>query len=588
MTALLQPASLYPLIMRLRYILDGQRREVTARLPMAIRTGLPLDLSHWTGPMVHALKPAMTPYWQAGLLRGRREVARVLEGWPLPQAAPILRHLRRGPHLSKTLLRQRRKDFNIGMAAGAFHLHNPSVRDAIERATFLFCQTTNDTATTDLNKAIARLRVELDEGIEAGESFRDLGNRVRDLFDTPRADMIARQECLPGGTVISGARVNGAYRRLYRGPMVKIVTENGLEFSGTPNHPVLTRRGWVALDQLNEFDYLVTDPSQIKNPGMISRAGNENVATPPATLGQIFDSLLTVGIRGREIGRQPDFHGDGRNGYVDVLRSNSVLRYGMLATSEQLVEDGFLSPSDFQKSGLTGESDSFYSRFIIRNGHCFAAMSNGHSGANQFLNDSSSLNAELARQFTGSSASNVALNDRFHRNAPEIGVDESPSELGFASKRSISRHSGSSARLDNDGFVATELVSNHQRTHAAPIKLDRVRFLIRSQEDFDFHVYNLSTEDGFYVANGLYTKNCSRALNGGSVIAYEKAGCEGSAWLATSNPCPACFELDGEERRFGEPFAVKKGGGPYSVVYNPPLHPNCFLRLNWSSRLLAS
>lgn len=69
-----------------------------------------------------------------------------------------------------------------------------------------------------------------------------------------------------------------------------------------------------------------------------------------------------------------------------------------------------------------------------------------------------------------------------------------------------------------------------------------------------------------------------RALNHGSLIAYQKSNvCEGSAWSTTTSPCPACSDLDGEERPFGEPFAILTKGNPaYRVVMAPPLHVNCY------------
>jgi len=211
MTALLQPASLYPLIMRLRHILAMQRADVMMRLPAAIRSGQPISLEHWTKPMADVLVHVMGPYWQQGLLRGRREVARVLDGRPLPSVAPeiVERSMRQKtqPRYSKALLRERKKDFALAMSSPrTFNLHNPSVLEAIDRATFLFCDTTNATATRDLNEAIAKLRIEIDQGVEAGESFRDLGDRVRTLFDTPRAALIATQEssrALNGGSLIA-------------------------------------------------------------------------------------------------------------------------------------------------------------------------------------------------------------------------------------------------------------------------------------------------------------------------------------------------------------------------------------------------
>lgn len=196
------PASIYPLVMRLRYILETQKREVLLRLPAAVRDGSEITLDHWVKPMLEMLRHAMAPYWQAGLLRGRRELERVLTGRPETIAPKIVQR-----SYSKVLLRQRRKDFALSvMSPNTFSLHNPLVLEAIDRATMIFCQVTNDTSTTDLNTAIARLRVELNEGIERGEAFSDLAERVRTLFDTPRANTIAVTEtsrALNGGSLIA-------------------------------------------------------------------------------------------------------------------------------------------------------------------------------------------------------------------------------------------------------------------------------------------------------------------------------------------------------------------------------------------------
>ena len=52
--------------------------------------------------------------------------------------------------------------------------------------------------------------------------------------------------CLPGDCLVSsGGRITAATKRLYEGDLVVIRTASGHKLACTPNHPVLTDRGWV-------------------------------------------------------------------------------------------------------------------------------------------------------------------------------------------------------------------------------------------------------------------------------------------------------------------------------------------------------
>jgi SPP1 gp7 family putative phage head morphogenesis protein len=67
----------------------------------------------------------------------------------------------------------------------------------------------------------------------------------------------------------------------------------------------------------------------------------------------------------------------------------------------------------------------------------------------------------------------------------------------------------------------------------------------------------------------------ARAVNGGRLHAARETGVVGKQWLVSADACEQCLELDGEERQLDEPFIVLPGGGPYSRVMHPPLHPRC-------------
>lgn len=72
------------------------------------------------------------------------------------------------------------------------------------------------------------------------------------------------------------------------------------------------------------------------------------------------------------------------------------------------------------------------------------------------------------------------------------------------------------------------------------------------------------------------TTENSRALHDGQLIAAKESGIvTGKTWLASSDACELCLDLDGVTKPLDEPFVVD-GVGPYSVIMMPPRHPYCF------------
>lgn len=81
----------------------------------------------------------------------------------------------------------------------------------------------------------------------------------------------------------------------------------------------------------------------------------------------------------------------------------------------------------------------------------------------------------------------------------------------------------------------------------------------------------------------------ARAFSTGERVSYEQTGVvEKAVWLAASDACPFCQEMDGKECGFNEPFFAQGGSMTasykgqllsmefnYSDIIGPPLHPNC-------------
>lgn len=564
-------------IRQLNAIFQAQAREIISRLTLQqIVDGHKVSVGHWDSTMVESLRPYMLAHWMQGREAGGAKVDLALRGEPTALQLAVKFadfQIRKTPRYHQI----RKQTSGIGVDWG---MVNPHVIEAVDRATLQFCRATNDTATGDLNVALAKLRRELKEGLSQGEALHTLSVRVRNIFADPaRAFRIAATECFPGETLITGANITSIYRRWYCGPMIQVVTENGHKLTGTVNHPVLTDRGWIALSDLDESDSLVCDFDNVKNSGT-GVSGYVDIETPPASLSDIFDSFSTIGVRSRASGAKPDFHGDGRDGDVDVFGTEGVLRIGRLATAKQLIENVILSPSYFGSVGFFGDGCGLGAGDDVGNvgnSRNFFRVSKSNSRLAKFLGKSATAEIVLAPQLGQGFSKQVLLGDFFEGNILELFL---PEVSAFSSEVSCVKKGATNASVFahvTDGCgMAVVSSRNHDGALPGNVKFDNIRSLLRIEE-WSGHVYNLSCEDGYYAANSLYAKNCSRATYAGEMQSATESGVISmSRWTCSAAACSRCLELDLEERELGEPFIVLPGGGHYSVILHPPLHPSCF------------
>ena len=134
--------------------------------------------------------------------------------------------------------------------------------------------------------------------------------------------------CFPGESKIPFANgVRKAYRRWYSGDLTSIVTSSGKTLRGTPNHPVLTDHGWVALGSLQKGDNVIEVPEQL-----IQSLENDK-DHPVSTIAEVFAALQESGITRSSRQSRADFHGDGTDGDVDIVFSDWPLTIGDNAAS---------------------------------------------------------------------------------------------------------------------------------------------------------------------------------------------------------------------------------------------------------------
>ncbi|HKE97419.1 MAG TPA: hypothetical protein VKG45_00595 [Actinomycetes bacterium] len=276
--------------------------------------------------------------------------------------------------------------------------------------------------------------------------------------------------CFPGGTrVASDSHVTAGFKRRYEGDLAQIRTAGGHELAGTPNHPVLTARGWVPLGQLKVGDRVVRRARREDALEGPPQPDEEHVELP---IEQVFELLAVRGTQERRPGAAPQFHGDGQKTEVHVVRTDRLLlddlqpalaqpgRHLGLAAAAAL---GAVLAHRGPQQPLLGRDD--------------AAPGGGVGGRHEAGAPvrSEPLVAYLGR--LGARAHHPA----FPEPAPDrvVAAAEGPGDLG--------------GRLAQFQVTTDEVVLVERR-------------------QFSGHVHNLETESHYYTANGIVVHNCCLAV----------------------------------------------------------------------------
>lgn len=138
--------------------------------------------------------------------------------------------------------------------------------------------------------------------------------------------------CFTGSTEVSLA--NGCinlWRYFHDGDIVTLSVQGDCVIKCTPNHPILTLRGWLAANEIQEGDYLV---SSQRDDGGVGNNKNTDVKT---AFDKLFSSLSVTECVGFSLGSKFNFHGDIPKNNVDTISPQNILPSRIeLPTSEQI------------------------------------------------------------------------------------------------------------------------------------------------------------------------------------------------------------------------------------------------------------
>lgn len=299
------------------------------------------------------------------------------------------------------------------------------------------------------------------DGITTG-----VGQYFKTIYGTFSGPPIHPQ-CLPGNTLVSARGITGATKRKYEGELITIRTLSGKKLSGTPNHPVLTDRGWVAIGEIKHGDKVISSATA---DGKISVGDNgENVEARIEDVAEAFFRSSKVVSREVPVSSK-DFHGDGANSEVAIVGTNSLLAgvgdSASIQHSSELILSGAvngagralfnpLGSGDFTGQGMLSSSDSL-------------------------MGSSSELLPILGSGVSHTCPHGVTTTSYGDAVVDETLTDDVPADI----------EAERDALLTLSGLVAPDNVVDVKR------------------DIYSGHVYNLETRGHWYIGSGIVTHNC--------------------------------------------------------------------------------
>lgn len=129
--------------------------------------------------------------------------------------------------------------------------------------------------------------------------------------------------CFVGDTkVASDCEIVRSYKHKFKGDLIRVRTAAGVDFTCTPNHPILTPDGWIPAAFLHKGDHLLI--TRVGDDGSLTRNGN--VYHVHSSIKALHDSLESLGNSEWISMSNFDFHGDVPTSDVEVVSKERLLR----------------------------------------------------------------------------------------------------------------------------------------------------------------------------------------------------------------------------------------------------------------------
>ncbi len=323
--------------------------------------------------------------------------------------------------------------------------------------------------------------------------------------------------CFPGETRVACVPSLGLKTR-YAGEIVEFQTILGHRLAVTANHPILTRRGWLAAQEIQEGDETLGAIGRADTPrAVVARGGIVNYEEPVASVEDLFEALTAQGFRVAPMAAH-DFHGDAlaMKDEIQIAGADRALMDIIDAAARQL--GGELS--------LAGRERRETARFSARLAQTEAIAAQAMFGKNAEhlgLGEAQALGEARG-------ACQVGAIERKHAALARIvaGVRRVPrapeKPLGFLAARCLREGLDAAPASSRGVFAPAQLKPGAaqpegERAAAAPglfgellernsgaIARDQIVKIRKYQ--WRGHVYDFVTGSGLIVAGGVVVSNC--------------------------------------------------------------------------------
>lgn len=327
--------------------------------------------------------------------------------------------------------------------------------------------------------------------------------------------------CVVSGTLVSSRTpVKTLMKRAFNGEVYRITTASNNTLTCTPNHPILTQRGWVAANLIDIGSKVISDRrshriSIVNGDAYDVPTRVEDIAEAFFGSPQVFPMPVPVA--------SVDFHGDGVGSQVAIVGADRGLMDGFDPPfSKHCLEFEFSragSHSDCSHASLGLLAKGLKTSRAPTDGiMCLGSESKSFLGGRSVhpsfllctaVSQGDSL--PLKKGFYGSGATANMVGDTCNPNPTFIETHN----FNFVEDRPrmARRPEFDVSFFENpvNGLVLNpQVLSDIHGASAGEVFLDDVVMVERLP--FKGHVYNLETEDNSYVANGIITHNCRSTL----------------------------------------------------------------------------
>lgn len=331
--------------------------------------------------------------------------------------------------------------------------------------------------------------------------------------------------CFPAGVVVSGPRVSAASRRWYEGELVILSTASGEKLPLTGNHPVLTRRGWIPANLLQEGDEVVRS-TRPEGATPLIVPDHHNV---PSLIEDVWGAFSVHGLD-RMPTTAEDFHGDGQQGEVDVVYADRSLGSCRVASlGQQSAQFGFASGLGLASKFLFERTSMLLDLW----GSTHAGRTVGGSGLGLPL---------VGAHLLGPDDAGFASSSAFHSSFPEPSGDHVSGYAVLLAEGELAGAvevgggdlvNGKLQRLPRWDAPGSAFTVETREGYASrgrdlldrlsgQVELDRVVELRRIE--WSGHVYSLTSVEGWHIANNLIVSNCDCIHMPATLIARGRGG----------------------------------------------------------------